>query len=75
MRNKVIHMTSALIDVSLHLENNIPIKLRDTTMVTLVDNSVNGIRDAISTIIFIIYPHTDGYKEIGSAVSHLNYCY
>lgn len=26
-------------------------------MVTLVDNSVNGIRDAISTIIFI-YPHT-----------------
>ena len=68
-------MTSELIDVSLHLENNIPIKLRDTTMVTLVDNSVNGIRDVISTIIFIIYPHTDGYKEIGSAVSHLNYCH
>lgn len=67
-------MTIELIDVSLHLEYNITIKLGYITMATLVDNSVNSIRDAISTIIFIIYPHTDGYKEIGSAVSHLNCC-
>lgn len=67
-------MTIELIDVSLHLENNITIKLGYITMATLVDNGVNGIRDAISTIIFIIYPHTNGYKEIGSAVSHLNCC-
>ena len=40
-------------------------------MATLVDNSVNSIRGTISTIIFIIYPHTDGDREIGSAVSHL----
>lgn len=75
MSNKVIYMTSALIDVSLYLENNIVWFATNRTMATLVDNSVNGIRDVISTIIFIIYPHTDGYKEIGSAVSHLNYCY
>lgn len=68
-------MTSELIDVSLHLENNKIVVRILGTMATLVDNSVNGIRDAISTIIFIIYPHTDGYKEIGSAVSHLNYCH
>lgn len=67
-------MTIELIDVSPHLENNITIKLGYITMATLVDNSVNGIRNAISTIIFIIYPHTNGDKEIGSAVSHLNCC-
>lgn len=55
MRNKVIHMTSELIDVSLHLENN-----KIELLATLVGNSVNGIRDAISTIISFYFPHTNG---------------
>lgn len=50
MRNKVIHMTIELIDVSLHLENNIIIKLDYITMATPVGNSANSIRDVISTL-------------------------